>query len=248
MLKIAICDDVMADRQRVRQHVDEYLELRQIQADVHMYEHPDSMIAECEKLRPQIYILDIVMPMVTGIEAARELRWNQKEAQIIFATSEPSFALESFDVNPINYILKPVDKDKLFETLDLALNRIDVGEEKSVTIKVKGGFSTLYLNDIMYLEYRNHVVTYHMLDGEEISTTTLRIGFAEFLRQNHDENGFVQCHESFAVNIAAIDKLTKTEAVVRSKELVPVSKSKYADVSSSYLNYRFDQVYETKIK
>jgi two-component SAPR family response regulator len=47
------------------------------------------------------------MPMVTGIQAARELRWNQPDAQIIFATSESSYALESFDVNPINYILKP---------------------------------------------------------------------------------------------------------------------------------------------
>lgn len=78
------------------------------------------------------------MPMVNGIQAARELRWNQPEAQIIFATSEESFALESFDVNPINYILKPVKKEKLFETLDLAMKRISLEEEKTVTVKMKG--------------------------------------------------------------------------------------------------------------
>jgi len=240
MLKIAICDDAKEDRDRVYNLVNEYVTEKKLDADIHVYEHPDTMIVECEKLRPQLYVLDIVMPMVSGIEAARELRWNQKEAQIIFATSEPSYALESFDVNPINYILKPVSKEKLFETMDLALKHIDLGEEKSVTVKVKGGFSTLFLNDIMYLDYRNHVVTYHLLDGEEISTTTLRIGFSEYLRQNHDSGTLIQCHESFAVNIAAIDKLTKTEIVVRNKEIVPVSKSKYGAVSERYLNYRFE--------
>ena len=91
--------------------------------------------------------------MVNGIQAARELRWNQPDAQIIFATSEEFFALESFDVNPINYILKPVKMEKLFETLNLEMKRISLEEEMTVTIKVKGGYCTLHLDDIMYIDY-----------------------------------------------------------------------------------------------
>ena len=121
MLRIAICDDDRSDRERICEFVSEYLKGKEIRAEVKVFDHPDKLIQECETYRPQIYLLDIVMPMVTGIQAARELRWNQPDAQIIFATSESSYALESFDVNPINYILKPVAKDKLFSTLDLAL-------------------------------------------------------------------------------------------------------------------------------
>ena len=84
-------------------------DLRVNKAQVRIFDHPDTLIEECEHYRPHIYILDIVMPMVTGIQAGRELRWNQPDAQIIFATSESSYALESFDVNPINYILKPIE-------------------------------------------------------------------------------------------------------------------------------------------
>lgn len=240
MLKIAICDDMQADRDRVCGYVKEYIEEKNLTAELKVFDHPDSMLTECEKLRPQIYILDIVMPMVTGIQAARELRWNQEDAQIIFATSEPSYALESFDVNPINYILKPVDKKKLFETLDMAIRRVDLDEEKSVTVKVRGGFRTVRLSDILYLEYYNHVVTYHLYDGECVSTTTLRIGFAEYLRQNHPDPQLIMCHESFAVNIPAVDKLTKTELTVRNKERLPVAKSRYAQVSEAYMNYRFE--------
>lgn len=239
MLKIAICDDRKEDRDLMYLYVRQFCEERSQKAEIKVFAHPDSLICECETFRPHIYILDIVMPMVNGIQAARELRWNQPEAQIIFATSETSFALESFDVHPINYILKPVKKEKLFETLEMAIKRISQEEEQTLTIKRKGGYSTLRLNDIMYIDYRNHVVSYHLLSGETVSTNTLRIGFAEYLQKNHKESDFVQCHESVAVNIRSIDKLTKTDIMVRNQEILPVAKGRYAQVSEKYMNYRF---------
>ncbi|RKM61261.1 DNA-binding response regulator [Butyrivibrio sp. CB08] len=238
-LRIAICDDDKTDRERVQGFVDEYLKDRSIKAEVKVFDHPDALIEECEHFRPHIYILDIVMPMVTGIQAARELRWNQPDAQIIFATSESSFALESFDVNPINYIVKPIDKEKLFNTLDMAIDRVDISNEKSISIKVKGGMQTLRLDEILYIEYRNHVVSYHMDNGDVISTPTLRIGFAEYLAENHSGKEFVRCHESLAVSVAAIDKLTKTDITLRGGEQIPVTKSRYAEVMDSYMDYRF---------
>lgn len=239
MLKIAICDDRKEDRERMNQYVQQFCRERMLQAEIKAFDHPDDLICACEKYRPHIYILDIVMPMVNGIQAARELRWNQPDAQIIFATSEGSFALESFDVNPVNYILKPVKREKLFDTLHLAIKRIHLEEENAVTIKVEGGYHTLYLGDIMYLDYRNHVVSYHLISGETIATSTLRIGFAEYLMQNHAEDDIVLCHESVAVNIKSIDKLTKTDVMVRNQEILPVAKSRYAQVAEKYMNYRF---------
>ena len=238
MLKIAVCDDRKEDRDIMYQYVQQFCSERMLPAEIKVFDHPDDLISACEKIRPQIYILDIVMPMVNGIQAARELRWNQSDAQIIFTTSEKSFALESFDVNPVNYILKPVKREKLFESLDLAMKRVHLEEEKAVTIKVKGGYRTLQLDDIMYLDYRNHVVSYHLLSGEVISTSTLRIGFTEYLNQYHSGEYFVLCHESVAA-VRAIDKLTRTELMMRNREILPVAKSRYAQVSEKYMNYRF---------
>lgn len=237
-LRIAICDDNRNDLEKVFSLVQDYLDEKGMKADVKVFDHPDSLIEECERFRPDIYILDIVLPMVTGIQAARELRWNQPDAQIIFATSESSYALESFDVNPINYILKPIQKDKLFSTLDMAVSRVDITAGKSVIVRVKGGMQTLHLNDILYVEYRNHVVSYHLYDGSSISTPTLRIGFAEYLEENYKGKDFVRCHESIAVNVSAIDKLTKSEITLRNRELIPVSKSRYTEVMDRYMDFR----------
>ena len=238
MLRIAVCDDDRKDRDRVLGLVQDYLKEKGVEAQVKVFDHPDTLISECEEFRPQIYILDIVMPMLTGIEAARELRWNQPDAQIIFATSESSFALESFDVNPINYIMKPVEREKLFTTLDLAISRVKEDDEESFTVKVKGGFVTLRTREVMYIDYRNHVVSYHMSDGKVVSTPTLRIGFAEYMEENHNDESFIRCHESIAVNIAAINKLTKADITLRNKEVIPVAKSRYQEVAERYMDYR----------
>ncbi|MCR4590032.1 MAG: LytTR family DNA-binding domain-containing protein [Lachnospiraceae bacterium] len=239
ILRIAICDDDDTDRDRVHGLVNEYLTKKNIRARVRVFGHPDSLIEECGSFLPHIYILDIVMPMLSGIQAARELKWNQPDCEIIFATSESSYALESFDVNPVNYILKPIDREKLFSSLDLALSRVDTGSERSVAIKVKGGLQTLRYEEILYIEYRNHVVSYHMISGETVSPPTLRIGFAEYLETNHADCGFVRCHESIAVNIGAIDRLTKTDITLRNNEQIPVSKSRYQEVLDAYMDYRF---------
>ncbi len=239
VLRIVVCDDDKGDREKVFGLVKEYLDEKKVIAQVKVFDHPDSLIEECEQFRPHIYILDIVMPMVTGIQAARELRWNQPDAQIIFATSESSYALESFDVNPINYILKPIEKEKFFTTLAMAISRVDVMNDKSVSVKVKGGIQTLHLAEILYIEHSNHVVSYHMNDGSIISTPTLRIGFAEYLAENHPGNDFVRCHESISVNVSAIDKLTKTDITLRGGEQIPVTKSRYSEVMERYMDYRF---------
>ena len=135
--------------------------------------------------------------------------------------------------------MKPIEKEKFFSTLDLAISRVDIESDKSVCIKIKGGIQTLHLSDILYIEYRNHVVSYHMDNGEIISTPTLRIGFAEYLSENHSGKDFVRCHESIAVNIAAIDKLTKIDITLRGGEQIPVTKSRYSEVMDSYMDFRF---------
>ncbi len=238
MLKIAICDDLKEDCERVYGFVQNYLKEKSIPAEVRTFQHPDSMIEDCEKFRAQIYILDIMMPMVTGIEAARELRWNQPDAQIVFASSEKGFALESFAVNPLNYILKPVQQDSINSTLDLAISRVKEEWQQFIVVKIKSGYATLKIDEIMYIDYCNHVVTYHMYSGEAISTATMRIGFVPYMEENHKGKEFVRCHESIYVNVSAIDKLSKTEITLRSRVVIPVSKKRYEEVADRYMEFR----------
>lgn len=238
MLRIAVCDDDIADCDRIYNYVEDYLNKNDMVADIRKYNHPDSMLQECGIFHADIYILDIVMPMLTGLEAAREVRWTQKDAQIIFATSETSYAIDAYDVSPINYILKPVDKNKLENSLDRAISNINPEDDKSITVKIKGGFATIRICNILYVDCNNHKVTFHLLSNDTITTPTLRIGFAEYVEELLPTDMFFRCHESIAVNIAAIDKLVKYEIELRNKEIIPVSRNRYAEIASAYMDYR----------
>ena len=74
MLKIAICDDRKEDRDRMNQYVQQFCQKEMLQAEIKVFDHPDDLICACGKYRPHIYILDIAMPMVNEIQAARKLQ------------------------------------------------------------------------------------------------------------------------------------------------------------------------------
>ncbi len=106
--------------------------------------------------------------MVDGIEVGRELRRYDKAAQIIYTTSEPGFTLEAFTANPVNYLLKPVDREKFIDTLTPALSQLGTDAEETITIKAKGGYHTLSLGLIVSCEYNNHAASYSLRSGETV--------------------------------------------------------------------------------
>jgi len=240
MIKIALCDDTHEDLLKVKLLVDEYLSDRKIPADVSLFNHPDELLTLSETKNFNLYLLDIVMPMVNGIQTARELRWNDKNAKIVFITSEKSYALEAFDVNAINYILKPVAKEKLFDTLDQILSEMSTEESEPITVKIKGGIKRVKLSEITYIEYANHCVKYNFFSGEIIQTVTQRINFNDYLQQNIHDKNFARCHESFLVNLSYIDVLSKNQIELRNQKVIPVSKSRYAEIQKAYLDFKLD--------
>jgi len=240
MIKIALCDDTHDDLLTIKAYVDEYLAERKISADVSLFNHPDELLTLTETKNFHIYLLDIVMPMVNGIQTARELRWNDKNAKIVFITSEKSYALEAFDVNAVNYILKPVVKDKLFSTLDNILEDFNPEEAEPITIKIKGGIKKIKLSDVTHIEYANHTVKYNLYSGEVVQTVTQRINFNDYLSQNVKDPNFARCHESFLVNLTYIDVLSKNQIELRNGNNIPVSKSRYSEIQKAYLDFKLD--------
>ncbi len=123
MLRIAICDDVKAELQHIAALTGEYLADRGLSAEIREFSHPDSLLTSFKTDSFHIFQLDMVMPMVSGIELGQNIRRISTDAQIIYITTELGFALDADAVNPLHYLLKSVDKSKLFVALDLAAKK-----------------------------------------------------------------------------------------------------------------------------
>ena len=241
MLRIAICDDQPRELNIINEFIKEYLNIHPWEAKVQEFSHPDELLTAIETESFHLYILDIVMPMFNGLELGQSIRRISREAQIVYITTEPGYALDAYAVNPLHYLIKPVEKQALFSALELAFSKVDFGREITVTVKIKEGLRTLTADQIACCEYKNHAVRYTLIDGEQVDTTTLTCGFAEHIAPLLRDARFLSPHVSFALNMSRVEKLTRDGFYLREGDFVPVSARQYAAVRNAYLNYRLSR-------
>lgn len=238
MLKIAICDDTETELMRIAALTKEYLAARALPCEVRNFSHPDELLTACEKETFHIYLLDMVMPMVDGLELGRSIRRVSTDAQIIYITTEPNYALDAYAVNPLHYLLKPIDKNVLFSALDLAAEKVGFGDEHLITVKTKFGLRTFSTDVIVCCKYVRHTVVYTLIGGEKIETTTISCNFSEHIKPLLQEKRFIQPHTAFVVNMSCVERLNKDGFLLKNGALVPVSGKQYTSVRNAYMSYR----------
>ena len=237
MLRIAICDDMIDELTVITAYINEYLESHCHDAEVLQFSHPDALLTLCQVEHFQLYILDIVMPMVNGIDLGKEIRRMDREAQIIYTTTEPGFALQSFVANPINYLIKPLEKAQFFDALALAISKVDMAEESTITVKTLDRLRVLKLPSIVCCEYVNRTAVYTLSDGETITTRNIQGSFAEHIAPLLCDRHFLQPHTSFALNMNRVEAFSREGFVMQGGKVVPIPSKLYGQVRDSYMDY-----------
>lgn len=237
MLRIAICDDMPNELQGLVLLTSQYISTHNLDAEITEFSHSDALLTAMEVQSYHLYILDIVMPMVNGLELGKVIRRLDRESQIIFATTEPQFALQAYAAAPINYLIKPVEKQPFFDTLALAISKADFVEEKTFAIKTSGSMRVIKLSDILFLEYGNHSVLFHLVNGEDVLSRTIRVSFSEYSAPILRDRHFMQCHTSFVVNLRRVEQFSKDGFMLHGGKTVPIAAKQYPAVRDAYMDY-----------
>ncbi|HEX3075430.1 MAG TPA: LytTR family DNA-binding domain-containing protein [Lachnospiraceae bacterium] len=237
MLQIAICDDHPRELEIINAYITEYLVTYTLEAEIKQFSHPDTLLTTIEAESFHLYILDIVMPMVSGIELGKVIRRLDREAQIIYATTEPQFALQAYAANPINYLVKPIDKQQLFDTLTFAISKIDMSEEQKVSVKTAESLRVFNMSEILCCEYRSHTVIFTLTSGEEIISRTIRESFANYSMPILKDARFVQCHTSYIINMRSVECFAKDSFILHGGKVVPIAAKQYPTVRDRYMNF-----------
>lgn len=237
MLKIAICDDTPS-------FLNQTLEL------IHQWpNHPDGMsiqtfsdadaLIEAHSAEPfDIILLDVVMPLLSGIDAAAEIRKRDHSVKIVFLSVSPEFAVDSYTVKADNYLLKPLHPQKLYACLDSIL--ADMPQmAKYITVKSASAVYRIKAQDIAYLESQGKLVIFYMADGQILSSSEPLYAYEKMLLL---EDGFFKCHRSYLVNLYKIRSYTHKEITMNSGNLVPISRSYQKEFESIYFATLFGKV------
>lgn len=229
----------------------------------YIYEHPQlEIIAECQngfegikvinEQKPDLIFLDIQMPKITGFEM---LELIDDPPFVIFTTAYDQYAIKAFDVNAVDYLLKPFAYDRFDEALIKALEKIKSNAEaegkttaiekavdetveflERIVVKDKLNISIIPVSDIIYLEAQNDYVQIVSRQGKFLKQKTMK-----FFEKHLNPQQFVRIHRSYISSIANIKQLQLLEkdtyrATLSSGEKLPVSKTGY-----SKLRRLFDQ-------
>ena len=242
MLRIAICDDMESELRAIVELTYEYVKTQNIATEIFEFNHPDKLLRSCENETYHIFLLDMVMPMISGLELGRSVRRISTDAQIIYITTEPSFALDAYSVNPLNYILKPVKKQVLFDALNLAAQKVHFGKEITITLKTCNGLRSLSTDIISSVEYVRHSAIYTLVSGEKVETLTLSTSFTDHIEPLFCDKRFIQPHVSYVVNMSLVERLDREGFTLKVGLFIPISGKKLPSVRNTYMSYRLGEV------
>lgn len=239
MLQIAICDDNIDELSNMVQLIDLYRTSRHLNCEHAVFPNGFELISALEKgKRFDIYCLDIMMPGFTGIDAAKEIRTFDKTAPILFFTSSPEFALESYSVKAINYVLKPISKEKLFFTFDELLEQIKAKEEEdAVIVKSNEGIQKILISNLAFAEVIGRNVLYHLRSGKVVECTEPFSSVCDSLLKY---GCFIKPHRSYLVNMQYVDTIENHQITLQTLSSVPIAQGKAKEMKQQYLNYQME--------
>ncbi len=182
-----------------------------------------------------IYILDIIMSRISGIDLGSQIRKAGSKSMIIYVTSSDDFALDAYDIHAIRYLLKPIYENNFFEALDFAISYTGMKECACYPVKTKNGIISVPYSGIEYIEYSSRKLEIHLTNGETITSIYIRTSFDKEIKELEDDKSFLRVHKSFLINLNYVKKLTKNIMIMENGRNIPVSRSSALDVKKEYL-------------
>ena len=233
---IAVCDDQLEELEHLTDLLTRWQSSRRAPLRVKTFRSAAQLLDAAGKEHFTLYLLDVMMPGVNGLEAARDIRNFDDTADIVFLTASPSFAYESYGVRALDYLLKPIRQDILFPILD----KLSLREQKpleGLTIKCGATLMRVLFSQLSYVEVNGKHLYFNLTDGTVHQAYGTLQEYAPLLLARPE---FMQVHRSYIVNMLQVSELSARRVHTFSGGEVPVSRTLYPQLQKDYLHLLFD--------
>lgn len=237
MLKIAICDDDEISLSMIKHILTTYSRKTKTRMLIHTFLHGEDLLAAEKQKHYNIHILDIMMPNMDGIELAKALRRNGDENFLIFLTSSDEYTKDAYLVDAIQYLMKPVNPEKLIRIIERIHGYIQPSQTDSILVQTKQGILKLNTDEIVFIEHINHVIYFHKFDGTVVTSLTSTLTLGEVFDVLKENPHFFKPHRAYIVNMNYIQSLTRTDLILKNNQSIPIPCRRYVAVREQYTDY-----------
>lgn len=242
-VQIALCDDETAALNKTEEILSDYEQKnRDMDFIIERFKRADELLYMVRegKYLPHLIFMDVYMTGETGenvplgIGAARQLRDMGNEAKLVFLTTSKEYALDAFEVEAFQYMLKPVQPDKLFSLLDRFRKEIEEEREKYILLRVEGEIMKMPVKNIVYCEAQGKRQCIYMTDGTEVLQN---LTMAKLYEMCSVCQALVKVGASYIVHLEHIDSLNAQEAQMDNGQKIYLPRGTYRCLREQYLDY-----------
>ncbi len=217
MLRCAIVEDTARELEHLQNCLKRYSAERALPLTVTAFGNAADFLEHyCADY--DIVFMDIELPGLNGMEAAHRLREIDRQVILIFVTNMAQYAVKGYEVDALDYIIKPAQYGPLSIKLDRATARWRTAAE-SIMVVLPTGTQRLLLREICYIEVQGHKLTYHTEQGAVPGSGTL-----QDTENRLRGKGFLRCNKCYLVNQQHIQQVHGSDLVLTNGETLQISR------------------------
>ena len=235
MIRLAIVEDEDIYAEKLRDYLEQYQQEKGRSFRIDRYSDGAELVEDYRD-GYDIILMDIQMKLMDGMSATEEIRTLDQQVVILFITNMTQYAIRGYQVDALDYMVKPVEYFSFSRKMDRAVSRIKRESHHWLSIPLREGVQKIDMNEIYYVESRAHSMVYHMEDREYASRGTMKD--LEKMLVPYD---FFRIGNSFLVNMNYVDGVQSSNCVIRGESL-PVSRVKRKEFMDALLNHMSEVV------
>ncbi len=230
-ISLLVCDDLPEERANLIRKLRAYEKTHDVELEIETASDGTELISKWHPDRWKIIFLDIYMPHLNGIEAARQLRKVDTRCEIVFVTTSRDHGMDGYELKAMDYLTKPYSQQDVNGAMDWYLKKLSE-KRRELTVHTSDGNEDLPLKDICFIESRGHTCNIRVRER----TVCVRRSIDELSDDLNDS--FFRCHKSFLINIAHAAVIDGNRFLMDNGDSVPISAAKLSESKSTLLAWR----------